>query len=95
MITPFIDPVTRQKLVFNEDLTKHIPAEQLEKRFGGNVDWEYDHAVYWTNLHELSGKRKDEYTARWVSRGKKIGDSEFELKGGVVETPAVAEAKAE
>lgn len=83
IITPFIDPVTRQKLVFNEDLTKYIPAEQLEKRFGGQVDFEYDHAVYWTHLHEVTGKRRAEYVQRWIERGKKVGDSEFILKGGV------------
>lgn len=79
---PFIDPVTREKLVLNGDLKEVIPIEQLEKRFGGNLDFEYDHAVYWTHLHEVCGKRKAAYVKRWIDRGSKIGDSEFILRGG-------------
>lgn len=82
LITPFIDPITKQKLVFNEPLKNHVPAAQLLDTYGGNVAFEYDHSVYYPALNELCEQRMRDYTARWEARGKKIGDSEYALRGG-------------
>lgn len=82
VVTPFIDPVTRPKLKFNEDLRTLVPPEQLLKAMGGDVDFEYDHATYWPALNGLAAKRRTEYYERWVKSGKLIGENENYLRGG-------------
>lgn len=82
VITPFIDPLTREKLKFNEDLRLHVPPSQLLKGCGGDVEFEYDHATYWPALMQLAKHRREEYTARWIKGGKLIGEHEGYLKGG-------------
>ncbi|KAI9777830.1 MAG: hypothetical protein M1839_008507 [Geoglossum umbratile] len=81
IITPFIDPLTREKMKFNEDLRQHVPPAQLTSAFGGDVDFQYDHAIYWPTLVEVAGARRAEYTERWVKGGKRIGEYEGYLKG--------------
>ncbi|OCK80719.1 CRAL/TRIO domain protein [Lepidopterella palustris CBS 459.81] len=82
LISPFIDPVTKSKMKFNEPLTDHVPASQLIKTSGGDVDFVYDHEVYWPALNALCDQRRREYRERWESAGKHIGESEVYLKGG-------------
>ncbi|KAJ5558367.1 hypothetical protein N7461_002339 [Penicillium sp. DV-2018c] len=84
LITPFIDPNTRQKLKFNEDLRQHVPPSHLMKSVGGDVEFRYDHATYWPALNTLADQRREAYRQRWVQGGKKIGESEDYLKGGDV-----------
>ncbi|KAF2137526.1 uncharacterized protein K452DRAFT_257616 [Aplosporella prunicola CBS 121167] len=91
LISPFIDPVTKTKMKFNEPFGNHIPPSQLMKTYGGEVDFEYDHSVYWPALNTLCDGLRAERKARWEARGKQIGDSEFILKGGE-EQPAAAQA---
>jgi CRAL/TRIO domain len=81
LITPFIDPLTRSKMKFNEDLRQHVPPEQLVSGFGGDVDFEYDHAVYWPALVKLAETRRGEYRDRWVKGGKRVGEHEGYLRG--------------
>ncbi|KAJ5697499.1 CRAL/TRIO domain protein [Penicillium malachiteum] len=81
IITPFIDPLTREKLKFNEDLRLHVPAEQLMKTVGGDVEFEYDHSVYWPALNKLAEQHRDAKRARWIENGKRVGESENFLKG--------------
>ncbi|KAK8242082.1 CRAL/TRIO domain protein [Phyllosticta capitalensis] len=82
LISPFIDPVTKTKMKFNEPFGNFIPPAQLMKSYGGEVEFDYDHSVYWPALNENCDKRKAEYRTRWEARGKQIGDSEFALRGG-------------
>ncbi|EGE81010.2 CRAL/TRIO domain-containing protein [Blastomyces dermatitidis ATCC 18188] len=82
LITPFIDPLTRTKLKFNEDLRKHVPPTQLLKSLNGEVEFEYDHSTYWPALNKLCEQRRKEYHERWVQGGKVIGEHESYLKGG-------------
>ncbi|KAJ5894321.1 hypothetical protein N7495_006012 [Penicillium taxi] len=81
IITPFIDPTTRQKLKFNEDLAKHVPPSQLLKSSGGEVDFTYDHSIYWPALNKLAEQRRETYHERWVKGGKLVGEFENYLKG--------------
>ncbi|RYP91987.1 hypothetical protein DL770_001842 [Monosporascus sp. CRB-9-2] len=91
LIHPFIDPMTREKLKFNEDLTKYIPKEQLMKGYeGGELDFEYDHSAYWPALNELCGQRRAEQKARWEAGGKHIGELEDYLKGYAAQGVAAA-----
>ncbi|KAF2652235.1 CRAL/TRIO domain-containing protein, partial [Lophiostoma macrostomum CBS 122681] len=81
-LSPFIDPVTKTKMRYNEPLPDHIPKEQLMKNAGGECEFVYEHEVYWPALNELADKRRAERKARWEERGGKIGDSEWVLWGG-------------
>lgn len=81
LITPFIDPQTRQKLKFNEDLRQHVPPGQLMKSVGGEVEFRYDHSTYWPALNQLAAQRREAYRERWVRGGKQIGEFENYLKG--------------
>jgi hypothetical protein len=97
LITPFIDPLTREKLKFNEDMTQYVPKEQLWTEFGGELNFEYDHSTYWPALRKLCEERRAAHVQRWEAGGKQIGELEDYLKGraphGVV-NPSVATAAA-
>jgi CRAL/TRIO domain len=82
LITPFIDPLTREKLKFNEDMAQHVPPTQLLKQNGGEVEFEYDHSIYWPALIKLTETRRAAYVARWEKAGKHVGESEDYLRGG-------------
>lgn len=80
-INPFIDPVTRDKLKFDWDLKLLIPPEQLLKEFGGDVDFEYEHDVYWPAFNDLANANRSKMIANWREGGKKVGESEAYMKG--------------
>ena len=82
LITPFIDPVTREKIKFNEDYGLYVPREQLLKEAQGKVQFEYDHAQYWPALTKLCAMKKEAYVKRWEAAGKQIGEYEMYLRGG-------------
>lgn len=82
MITPFIDPVTKEKIKFNEDFSKYVPRDQLMKDANGNVNFQYDHAAYWPALNKLSEMKRNAYRERWAAAGKRIGEYELYLRGG-------------
>ncbi|KAJ0425395.1 CRAL-TRIO domain-containing protein [Aspergillus carlsbadensis] len=93
IITPFLDPVTREKLKFNEDLKKHVPPNQLLNSVGGEVDFKYDHSAYWPALNKLAEIKRTEYRERWVQGGKRIGEYENYLKTGTSPSVSQREAK--
>ncbi len=80
---------------FNEPFPQHVPPAQLPKRYGGEVDFVYDHAVYWPALNRLCEQRQQDSRERWERAGKKVGEYEAYLKGGeqksLSETLAAAE----
>lgn len=82
VISPFIDPVTKEKMIFNQDLRKHVPPAQLDKEYGGDADFEYDHKVYWPALDKMCAERRAASKKRWEAAGSHIGESESYLKGG-------------
>lgn len=86
LITPFIDPLTREKLKFNEDLTQHVPPSQLLKQSGGEVEFEYDHTIYWPALIKLAETKRLACQARWEQAGKHVGESDDYLRGGSEES---------
>lgn len=81
LITPFIDPLTREKLKFNEDVRLYVPPEQLWDEFKGDVDFDYDHDVYWPTLMKLCEERQSAQKTRWEKAGKNYGESEAYLRG--------------
>lgn len=83
IITPFIDPVTREKLKFNEDMKQYVPAEQLwSSDWNGDLDFEYDHETYWPALNDMCKQKREQKLARWAAAGKVVGESEEYLSGG-------------
>jgi hypothetical protein len=53
----------------------------LDKKFGGDCDFEYVHAAYWPEFIRIASERRAAYTAKWVELGSQIGASETDLKG--------------
>ncbi|KAF7312721.1 CRAL/TRIO domain-containing protein [Mycena indigotica] len=49
-ISPFLDPVTREKMRFNPPLLSLIPASQLDADFGGDNHFEFEKDEYWRQL---------------------------------------------
>ena len=86
-------------------MRQHVPPSQLWNEFHGDMDFEYDHEVYWPALLKLASERYEERRERWVKAGKHYGESEIYLKGGnapsvyqektVTEPAAASEAKKE
>lgn len=81
IIHPFIDPLTREKLVFDQPFPEYVPVAQLDKDFGGEVNFEYDHAQYWDKMVDMALERKQKYLERFEAFGSKIGLSEADLRG--------------
>ncbi|KAK7735642.1 Phosphatidylinositol transfer protein (PITP) [Cytospora paraplurivora] len=82
LIKPLLDPVTKEKMKFNEDMKQYVPAEQLWTEFsGGDLKFEYDHAIYWPALMKLCDSRKEAQKKRWAEGGSVIGESELYLRG--------------
>jgi hypothetical protein len=80
LITPFIDPMTREKLKFNENLREYVPPEQLYELFGGDCVFDYQHETYWASYVKLAEERREKHFARWKAAGAGIGQSEWDLK---------------
>ena len=86
LITPFIDPMTKEKLKFEgKDLKGLVPEGQLLRKFGGEVEFEYRHGVYWPGLCEEAERRREGMRRRWEGRGGEVGGSEVFLRGGAEE----------
>ncbi|KAH3901537.1 probable Phosphatidylinositol transfer protein PDR16 [Saccharomycodes ludwigii] len=81
LIHPFIDPMTREKLVFDKPFTDYVPKDQLEVNYGGYLDFHYKQSVYWPKLLEICAKSRKHYLERFIKFGSKIGLSEFDLRG--------------
>lgn len=81
LIYPFIDPLTREKLVFDAEFIKFVHAEQLDKDFDGVVDFEYNHEIYYPALVEMTKQRRTHYMERYHKFGAVVGLSEVDLRG--------------
>lgn len=92
LITPFIDPNTREKLKFNEDMSQYVPIEQMWTEFNGKLEFDYDHSTYWPALHKLCGERRVARWQRWVSGGQQLGESEDYLAGAAESGVAASQA---
>ena len=81
VIYPFIDPLTREKLVFDQPFPDFVPGDQLDHDFGGQVHFEYDHAKYWPAMIEMAAKKRQKYFERFAKFGGVVGLSEMDLRG--------------
>ncbi|KAJ8099285.1 CRAL-TRIO domain-containing protein [Lipomyces tetrasporus] len=80
IIYPFIDPLTREKLVFSEPIDKYVPADHLDTIFGGKSEFEYHHDKYWNAMCEMAADKRKRYMERWRKLGGGIGLSEAALR---------------
>ena len=86
MITPFMDPVTREKLKFNPNCVKegHFESDMLIKgNWGGGRTIEYVHEKYWPALLKLTGEKREKHKERWRKLGGKIGVKEWDYKAEI------------
>ncbi|KAG6907472.1 hypothetical protein DXG01_008808 [Tephrocybe rancida] len=58
-ISPFLDPVTRDKMRFNPDLNELIPPSQLDADFGGGHHYEFEAKSYWDQIVAACGIAPD------------------------------------
>ncbi|PWY99028.1 2-phosphoglycolate phosphatase [Testicularia cyperi] len=59
-LTPFLDPITKEKIRFNANLVDHVPRDQLDAEFAGgryNYEWNFD--TYWNTLKDVCGIAED------------------------------------
>ncbi|CAE6334758.1 unnamed protein product [Rhizoctonia solani] len=49
-ISPFLDPVTRDKMRFNPNLLELVPASQLDADIGGEFNYEFEPKSYWDQV---------------------------------------------
>ncbi|KAF9526403.1 CRAL-TRIO domain-containing protein [Crepidotus variabilis] len=83
VISPFIDPVTREKMKFNPNVIKDKffePNQVMKEWWGGDIDFEYVHADYWPSIVNLCEERNKKWRETWKGLGSKIGISEWEYK---------------
>lgn len=73
-------------------MRQHVPPAQLWNEFHGDLDFDYDHSVYWPALLKLTEERYAERWERWVKAGKAYGESEVYLRGG--DAPSVTQVSA-
>ncbi|KAL1670538.1 CRAL-TRIO domain-containing protein [Schizophyllum commune] len=51
-ISPFLDPVTRDKMRFNPNLLDFIAPDQLDAQFGGEHYYEFEFESFWAQIVE-------------------------------------------
>ncbi|KAH9854360.1 CRAL/TRIO domain-containing protein [Lenzites betulinus] len=49
-ISPFLDPITREKMRFNPDLLELVPKEHLDAEFGGDFEYQFERKSYWEQI---------------------------------------------
>ncbi|CAO1637145.1 unnamed protein product [Jaminaea pallidilutea] len=54
-LSPFIDPLTRSKIRWNQDLSKIIPPAHLPKAYGGEYDFVWDKVTSWDDIVDFCG----------------------------------------
>lgn len=59
-----------------------VPPQQLWNEFQGDLEFEYDHAIYWPAFLKLCEEKHAQYRERWVQAGRHHGESELYLRGG-------------
>ncbi|THH00212.1 hypothetical protein EW026_g2285 [Hermanssonia centrifuga] len=84
LITPLIDPVTRDKMRFNPKAVEDglFTVDSVWKEFGGNIEFKYEHSTYWPQFMEMTTARRKVQMEKWHSLGGKVGLKEWDIKGG-------------
>lgn len=80
---PFVDPYTKQKCKFNEPFSEYVGGEMLAYNFGGDVNFEYDHAEYWDDFVSHAAAKQAAILANYNNLGGGVGLSEYHLRKGI------------
>lgn len=84
MISPFMDPVTRNKLKFNPNPVRDglFTADELfkESGWGGSRDFVWDHEKYWPAFVGMCDEIVEGQMARWRKLGARVGCDEKDYK---------------
>ena len=95
LITPFIDPLTREKMKFNPKQIEDglFTADQLFADGGwkGGVNFQWNHDQYWSALLQLCAELREVQLKRWRELGGRVGLSEWDIKQA---SPSIAPAEA-
>ncbi|KAG1883352.1 CRAL TRIO domain-containing protein [Suillus subluteus] len=90
LLTPFMDPHTRQKLVFNPVINENglslrvfEPDQLIQEGWNGSQRFTYSHCVYWEALVKLCEKRRSRMFMVWHRMGGKVGIKEWDVKVAV------------
>ncbi|KAL4244199.1 CRAL-TRIO lipid binding domain superfamily protein [Abortiporus biennis] len=92
-ISPFLDPVTRDKIRFNPDLTELIPKEQLDADLGGDYEFEFDPEEYWKQIVSVCGIAPDGTRVKTDSTSSSsdpMGDEKLQAKVEVSEASNIS-----
>ncbi|KAG9098366.1 hypothetical protein FRC06_006485 [Ceratobasidium sp. 370] len=73
-ISPFLDPVTRDKMRFNPNLPELVPVSQLDKDLGGEFPYEFEPVSYWEQIISLN---PDGSHQREAEKSKETEDTEI------------------
>jgi hypothetical protein len=73
-------------LVIDEKL--YMPTE-ITTKWGGDIDFIYQHDRYWPALLSLCKKRQEAEAARWQELGGIVGISEWDIKSALKAEQAV------
>lgn len=107
MISPLIDPITRNKMKFNprpvEDGLFAADGLFKDSGWGGSREFVWDHERYWGSFVRMCDEIRAAQMARWRKLGSRVGCDEWDYKleatgaGGdtaTVEKPPASPARA-
>ncbi|CEP64358.1 phosphatidylinositol transporter LALA0_S11e02278g [Lachancea lanzarotensis] len=77
---PFLDPVTRSKLIYEESFETYIEQSQLEVLHNGKLEFVYSNDIYLDDLEHSVAERKTQMFQVFLDLGERVGVSEDELK---------------
>lgn len=84
MISPLIDPVTRNKMKFNPNPVQDglFEADALFKDggWGGSREFVWDHEKYWGAFVRMCAEIRAVQLARWRKMGAQVGCNEWDYK---------------
>jgi CRAL/TRIO domain len=84
MISPFIDPITRNKIKYNPKPVEDglFAADELIKEggWGGTRNFVWDHKKYWPQLVQMCAETRAKQMARWRKLGARVGCDEWDYK---------------
>lgn len=58
-ISPFLDPVTKSKVIWNPPLREFVHPRQLPTYYGGEWDFVFDKEVFWDDVLDFTGVAAD------------------------------------
>ncbi|KAI0044925.1 CRAL/TRIO domain-containing protein [Auriscalpium vulgare] len=84
LISPLIDPVTREKMKFNPKAVEDgiFDADNLfqDSGWGGAREFVWDHDKYWPAFVQMCAEIREKQYEQWRKLGARIGTKEWDIK---------------